>query len=88
MVYGLVRVIVPELADTAVVLCCRATATDARVRDLLGTATEHTKHVLRLVARKDVIFGFVMAEATGVPALAGSTLHLDIAAVVFAAKVA
>ena len=86
VVYALVRVVVPEFADIAVITSGRLAALDAHLPCSLGIAAEHTEHVLRLPPRQDVVFGVVVAETTGIPPLTGETLHLDVAPVVLATK--
>lgn len=86
VVDGLVRVVVPELADVAVVVGGRTAAPDARVRGALGAAAEHAEHVLRLLPRQDVVLDGVVAETARVPPLAAGALQLDVAPVVLASE--
>jgi hypothetical protein len=84
VVDGLVGVVVPELADAAVVVGRRLAALGARIRGLLRTSAEHAEHVLGLAAGKDMVFNAVVAVAARVPPLARGALQLDVAAVVLA----
>ena len=84
VVYALVGVVVPELADVAVVTGGRFAALDAHFSRPLRIAAEHAEHVLRLSPRQDVVLGVVVAQAAGIPALAGEALQLDVAPVVLA----
>ena len=74
MIDALVRVIVPELADGAVVECCVLAAHSAGLRDGLGGAAEHAKHVSGFSSGEDVVFCFVVADSAGVPAFAVAAL--------------
>jgi hypothetical protein len=87
VVDGLVRIVVPELADPAVVVGRRLRALGAGIRRLLRTPAEHTEHVLGLLARQDMVLDCVVAVPARVPPLARGALQLDVSAVVLAAEV-
>ena|SRR5690242_1773726 len=76
------RVVVPELADVAIIACRLYTTLNAGIRGLLWSATGHTEHVLRGLAVQRVVFDFVVAVSARVPVPAIIALDLDIALVV------
>lgn len=78
-------VIVPELADSAVVPCSTLTTLYTMFRGGLGGAAEHTKHILRFFSIKGVVLHFIMAKSASVPPFAGRTLQLYISFIVGAA---
>jgi hypothetical protein len=70
VVDGLVGVVVPQLANAAVVVGRRLPALGARVRRLLRAPAQHAKHVLSLLPREGVVLDGVVAVAARVPPLA------------------
>lgn len=85
MINILLAIIVPELADTAVVLRGLFTTRFAPLRGRLSMPAQHAEHVLRFLPNKMMILDFIVAEPAGVPFLASITLQLHISLVVFAA---
>jgi hypothetical protein len=61
VIYAFVRVIVPQLTDTAVIPRCSFPALDAEFSGSLRRATNHTEHVFRGLSNENMIFSFVMA---------------------------
>jgi hypothetical protein len=86
VIYGLVRIIVPELANAAVVVGGRLSALDACIRRPLSTTAQHAQHVLGLLAREDMVLHGIVAKPACVPPFAGGALQLNIAAVVLASE--
>lgn len=86
MVDLLPRVIVPELADAAVVARRLYAALGARVGCRLRGATGHAQHVLRRLAVQGVVLDVIVAVSTRVPTATVVALHLDIAPVVLTAQ--
>ena len=79
---GLVSTVLPKLTDIAVVLRRYLAAVVANLGCLLGCSTEHTEHVLGVLADERVVLVGIMAEPTGIPLLAGGTLQLHVPLVV------
>lgn len=86
MVYFLVAVVIPQLADLAVVARSLHPTMYTILASLLRGSTAHAKHILRLRSIQIMVLDSVVTVATGVPPATGEALHLDIALVVLASK--
>jgi hypothetical protein len=69
-----VRIIIPEFADVAIVLCSMFTALPTDCRGRLSMSTEHAQHVLRLRSIEVMILYLIVAETTSIPFLACKAL--------------
>ena len=65
VVYALITVIVPELADFTEVLRSSRFTVRTEMGCRLCMSTHHAKHVFCLVSNEMVVFDFVMAESRG-----------------------
>ena len=74
MIDALVRIIVPKLANIAVIPSTSLPTHSACFRCRLRTATEHTEHILRFLTVQHVVLYSVMTEAAGVPSMACGAL--------------
>ena len=83
---ALVRVVVPQLADVAIVAGSRLAALGAYIAGTLRMTAEHAQHVLGIAARQRVLFRIVVAQPAGIPALACEALQLHVPAVVLTAQ--
>lgn len=86
MVDFLFTVVVPQLANVAIVACSLRLAVFAGIARLLGRATRHAQHVLCHLSVQIVVLDGIVAMSTRVPTATLEALHLDIALVVLAAK--
>ena len=85
VIYALFTVIVPKLANIAVVLSSLLIALSAILCRRLSMAAQHTQHVLRVPANESMVLDCIMAKPTCVPFFTSTTLQLDIPVVVLAA---
>ena len=79
-------IIVPQLADVAIIPRRKLATISTLACRGLGRLTEHAKHVARFWSIQRMIFNSIMAKATGIPAATVMTLHFDVALVVLAPK--
>jgi len=77
-----VAVVVPQLADFAIIACRLHPALHTVLARLLGRATAHTEHVLRLHTIQVMVFHGIVTVSTRVPPPTLVALHLDVALVV------
>lgn len=80
------RVIIPELANVAVIARRRHSAVDADVRCALGAGAQHAQHVLGGLPDEGVVLGRIVTEPARVPFVAGRALRLHVSPVVLAAQ--
>jgi hypothetical protein len=67
MITRLVRIIIPEFADVAVIPRRRCFTGHARLASLLSGSAEHAQHILRLFPNKIVILNLVVAKSASIP---------------------
>jgi len=86
----LVAVVIPELADRAVVICCPFQTVRANFCSGLWRSTELAEHVPCHLAAKGMwegkIAGLIVTVSAGEPVVAVETLYLDVSKVVHAAQ--
>lgn len=82
----LIAVVVPKLAQFAVVTRRLGPALRAVFSSLLRRPTHHAKHVLRLDPVQIVVFDRIMTVPASVPPPTLEALHLDIALVVLTSE--
>lgn len=82
----LTAVVVPQLADVAVVACSLGAALHAVLGSLLRGAACHAKHVLRLLALQIVVLDGIVTVAAGIPSPTVIALHLHVPFIVLAAQ--
>ena len=86
VVDALLAVVIPKLANIAVVTCGWGLAIDAVVSRLLRRSASHAEHVLGQLPVQIVVFYCIMTVSASVPVQAVETLHLYIPLVVLAPK--
>lgn len=86
VIYALLTVIVPKLANIAVVLSSLLVAVSAILCCRLSMAAQHTQHVLRIPANERMVLDCIMAKPTRVPFFTSIALQLDIPLIVLAAQ--
>jgi hypothetical protein len=86
MIYILVGVVVPQLADCTVISGSGRTASHADLAGLLCGSAKHAQHILGVLSDQGVIFIPVMTEAAGIPTSTSRALKLNITPVVFATQ--
>ena len=86
MVDLLAAIVIPKLADIAVIPCRMLTAIDAVFRSSLGCSTRHAKHVLCHPPIEIVVLNSIVTMPAGVPVPTLETLYFDVALVVLASK--
>src|SRR5688500_12286995 len=67
MVYLLLAIIIPKLADITIVTCCRCLADIAMMRSLLRCSACHAQHILCAFSVEIVIFNRIVAMSAGIP---------------------
>jgi hypothetical protein len=85
MINTFLAVVVPQLADIAIVVSCIFPALMATLGCRLGISTEHAEHVLRISANQRMLLDFVVAEPARVPFLASEALKLDVSFIMLTA---
>lgn len=86
MIDLLSRIVVPKLADVAIIASRLNTTHPAGVRRLLRGATSHAEHILCGLAVQRVILDCVVAVSTSVPVPAIVALDFHVALVVLTAQ--
>lgn len=84
MIYAPCAIIVPKLANVAVMPCRSDLAMSAKFRRGLRRRAEHAQHSPRLSAVQVVIFSLVMAMTARVPPVAIKALDLHVSLVMLA----
>ncbi len=74
MVYALVGIVIPQLADAAVVASGRLSTLDAYVSSSLGVAANHAQHISGFPPGEHMVLRLIVAKPAGVPFLARKTL--------------
>ena len=85
VVYAFLAVIIPKLADIAVVLGSLLVTMSAIPCRRLSMSAKHAKHILSVSTNERMIFNGVMAEPASIPFLASVALQLDISMIMLAA---
>ena len=86
MIDALIRVVIPQLANVAVIPSGSFTTPYTEFSSSLSTTTNHAEHILGVLTNKNMIFCFIMAQPTSIPSVAGGTLKFDISFIVFTAQ--
>lgn len=60
VIYALIGIIVPKLADIAIVPGCSFPTTNAELTGPLCTSTDHAEHIFGCFAIQNVVFDLIM----------------------------
>src|SRR2546421_10250740 len=86
VVNRLLWIIIPKLANGAVVASSLISARVASLRCSLRSVAQHAQHVFGLCSWKWMVFHVIVTKSASIPTPARAALHFDVAFVVFTAK--